>query len=62
MTEANNEFALALLAGLEATAPLFEAAEGMKADLERRGWSPTAAETIALQWVQLMLVHIWSKQ
>lgn len=42
---------LALLQGVENMAPVFDAAEGMKSDLERRGWSPTVAESIAHQWV-----------
>lgn len=27
--------------------PFYEAAEGQKAELERRGWSPSAAEAVA---------------
>lgn len=27
----------------------------MRADLERRGWSPTMAETLAAQWLSNML-------
>lgn len=36
-------------------APLLDAADGMKADMERRGWSPTMAEQIAGQWLAHML-------
>lgn len=40
-----------LLAATEQMAPLFDAADGMKADMEKRGWSPTAAEQVALTWL-----------
>lgn len=29
--------------------PLYEVAEGQRAELERRGWSPTTAEQVALE-------------
>lgn len=41
----------ALLVMSEQMAPIFDAAEGMKADMEKRGWSPTAAEQVALTWL-----------
>ena len=31
--------------------PLFETAEGIKADMARRGYSPTAAEQIATEFI-----------
>lgn len=49
-----------LITAVEALSPLFDAADGMKADLERRGWSPTMAEAIAHQWISLVLNQIWS--
>lgn len=51
---------LGLLEGVQALAPLFDAAEGMKADLERRGWSPTVAESTAHHWMLLVMTQIWS--
>lgn len=40
-----------LMGLVEGTAPIFDAADGMRADLEKRGWSPAAAEQIAMSWV-----------
>lgn len=40
-----------LLQMREQMGPIFDAADGMKADLEKRGWSPTASEQIALLWL-----------
>lgn len=48
-----------LIQAVEALQPLFDAADGMRADLERRGWSPTKAEQIAHQWLTLVLNQIW---
>jgi hypothetical protein len=46
-----HELSNALLVMAEQTAPIFDAADGMRADLEKRGWSPTAAEQVALAWL-----------
>lgn len=46
-----HELSNALLIMAEQTAPVFDAADGMRADLEKRGWSPTAAEQVALTWL-----------
>lgn len=46
-----HELSNALLVMAEQTAPIFDAADGMRADLESRGWSPTAAERVALAWL-----------
>lgn len=35
----------------EVFAPILDYADGMKADLERRGWSPTASEQAAATWL-----------
>jgi hypothetical protein len=43
----------------ELVAPILDAADGMKADMERRGWSPTAAETVALQWLIGAMGAVW---
>jgi hypothetical protein len=49
----------ALLDVNENLTPFFDTADGMRADLERRGWSPTAAESAALTWLCGALGHIW---
>ena len=43
-----NELTTLLLAASEQMTPIFDAADGMRADMEKRGWSPTAAEAVAL--------------
>lgn len=61
-TEGDNlaaELAKALMEGVVAMQPIFDTADGMKADLEKRGWSPTAAEAIALEWAQASMRRIW---
>jgi uncharacterized protein involved in copper resistance len=56
---ARQELANSMMEYSENIAPLFDAADGMKADLERRGWSPTMAEGLAATWLQGALTHIW---
>lgn len=51
-------FAEEMLQGMEAMAPVFDFADGMRANLERRGWSPTMAEAIAGQW----LAHVITRE
>lgn len=46
-----HELSNGLLLMSEQMAPIFDAADGMRADLEKRGWSPTAAEQVALAWL-----------
>lgn len=46
-----HELASGLLLMSEQMAPIFDAADGMRADLGKRGWSPTAAEQVALAWL-----------
>lgn len=55
----NRDLSLALLEGVAALAPIFDTADGMKVDLERRGWSPTAAEGAASAWLYGALAHVW---
>lgn len=38
--------------------PIYDAADGMKATLEARGWSPTAAEHAALAWLSTTLAGV----
>ena len=49
----------ALLAVNETMGPVFDAADGIKANLERRGWSPTAAEQVALAWLLGAMATAW---
>ncbi|GGZ72970.1 hypothetical protein ACFOOM_01185 [Streptomyces echinoruber] len=51
MDRARHEISNALLAMTDLITPIFDKADGMRADLERRGWSPTAAEQVALVWL-----------
>jgi hypothetical protein len=46
-----HELANAMLTMTEQLTPIFDTADGMRADLEKRGWSPTAAEKVALSWL-----------
>jgi hypothetical protein len=46
-----HELSNALITMSEQLTPIFDTADGMRADLERRGWSPTAAEQVALAWL-----------
>lgn len=50
-----HELANALLTMQQQVEPIFDAADGIRADMEKRGWSPTAAESVALAWLQGML-------
>ena len=50
-----------LLELLDNLSPLMDAAEGLKKDLERRGWSPTAAETVALEWLLQAQRFAWQQ-
>jgi hypothetical protein len=56
---ARHELGTAMLAITEQMSPILDAADGMRADLERRGWSPTAAETVALQWLVGAVAQVW---
>ena len=46
-----NDLSNALLGVSEVFQPILDYADGMKADMERRGWSPTASEQAALAWL-----------
>ncbi|MEU1554328.1 hypothetical protein ABZ517_16615 [Streptomyces scabiei] len=39
--------------------PLFDAADGVKAELERRGWSPGASEDLASEYLALCLRRLF---
>jgi hypothetical protein len=40
-----------MLALTEMMTPVFDAADGVKANMIARGWSPRAAEEVALEWL-----------
>ncbi|MFG3287221.1 hypothetical protein ACGF3G_00155 [Streptomyces sp. NPDC048179] len=42
----------------EALAPAFDAADGMRADLVARGWSPAMAEMLVATWLQRTLMNL----
>ena len=51
MARMRHDLSNQLLALSEQMSPLFDTADGMRANLEQRGWSPTAAEQVALAWL-----------
>jgi hypothetical protein len=51
LARTRHQLSTGLLAMSEQMAPMFDAADGMRADMEKRGWSPTAAEHVALTWL-----------
>lgn len=46
-----NDLTTSLLVMQEQMAPLYDAADGMRAELTKRGWSPTSAEQVATAWL-----------
>lgn len=52
LAEQRHELATAMLTMTEQLTPIFDTADGIRADMENRGWSPTACETVALTWLQ----------
>ncbi|MBD0743532.1 hypothetical protein [Streptomyces sp. CBMA152] len=46
-----HELSSHLLMIQEQMTPIYDAADGIRADLNARGWSPTAAEQAALTWL-----------
>ncbi len=53
-----SELSAALLQMNEQIAPILDNADGMRVEMERRGWSPTAAEQVALQWLRSALTLV----
>ncbi len=41
-------------------APLFDAAEGIRNELDRRGWSPTVSEELAAEYLTLCLRRLFA--
>ncbi|MEU3785227.1 hypothetical protein [Streptomyces sp900129855] len=60
-----NELSNSLLVFAELMAPIFDHADGVRADLKRRGWSAQAAEQVALVWLVNTVQNAlsgWSKK
>ena len=55
----NDAMAAALIEWMEGIDPMIDAADGMRADLTRRGWSETAAEQIAQSWLIAAIEKVW---
>ncbi|MEV4971985.1 hypothetical protein [Streptomyces scopuliridis] len=53
--EMRETLALSLMDNAELLVPLFDAADGMRADLVKRGWSANIAEYLAGSWLAAML-------
>lgn len=51
LAKERTKLATDLLTLQEQMAPVYDAADGMRAELQARGWSPTAAEQAALTWL-----------
>ena len=51
LAQQRHEMATSLLAMREQMGPIYDTADGMRADLEARGWSPAAGEQAALVWL-----------
>lgn len=49
-----------LLEAIETIQPVFDAADGIKKDMEQRGWTAESAETAALTFLTGFLGTIWS--
>ena len=57
--QAKTELTVALMQGIDALSPIFDSADGLRADLERRGWSPTASEAAAQEWLLGAIRLVW---
>jgi hypothetical protein len=51
LAEMQNALATSLIVMREQMAPAFDAADGIRADMAVRGYSPSATEEIAVQWL-----------
>ena len=59
LAKMKTDMTVALMQGIDAFAPIFDGAEGIRADLERRGWSPTQAEAAAGEWLTGAIRLVW---
>lgn len=51
LAQQRHDLANAMLVFTEQMTPVFDTADGMRRDLEKRGYSPTAAEQVAIAWL-----------
>lgn len=58
MEEARRQLANGLMELREGLAPAFDAADGIRADLAARGWSPPIAEMLAGTWLYRTLTNL----
>lgn len=49
---------LGMMTMVGALQPVFDTADGMKRDLEARGWSPALAEQVVAVWLATMMQQI----
>jgi hypothetical protein len=49
---------IGLLQMRESLTPVFDAADGMRADLRARGWSEVNAEIITVTWTQRLVMNL----
>lgn len=60
LAKSKAELTTALLQAAELMQPLYDAADGIRADMAKRGWSPTAAEQVAAVWLCTTLPAVLS--
>ncbi|MFD5509139.1 hypothetical protein ACFWIB_15360 [Streptomyces sp. NPDC127051] len=46
----------------ESMAPIYDAADGVRAELLSRGWSPGAAEQAAATWLCAAIKSMWNQK
>jgi hypothetical protein len=56
--ELKAQVSLAMLTVVGALQPVYDTADGMRRDLESRGWSPTMAEQAAGTWLCTILATL----
>lgn len=59
--KARAEMSTALMEVQDQFRPIIDAADGMRVDMERRGWSPTAAEQASLSWLLGAIAQVWKQ-
>ena len=59
--DANRAVAVAMADVMEGFGPVWDAADGVRADLVRRGWSQAIAESLAASWVQGAIATFWAQ-
>ncbi|MFD9256957.1 hypothetical protein [Streptomyces sp. NPDC059538] len=62
LAQQRTALATALLTLQEQMVPIYDAADGMRADLQSRGWSPASAEQAALTWLCAAINMTWQPQ